>query len=66
MLAPSSRAAYSAKDATREAPLLGASVSAAGMRRFPQRIMRHTAASWLVQHGVPLMRITPRRGGTRT
>lgn len=29
-------------------------VSAAGVRRFPPRIMRHTAASWLVQDGVPL------------
>ncbi|WP_188188094.1 tyrosine-type recombinase/integrase [Nonomuraea sp. SYSU D8015] len=25
-----------------------------GIRRFPPRIMRHTAASWLVQAGVPL------------
>ena len=25
-----------------------------GIRRFPPRIMRHTAASWLVQDGVPL------------
>lgn len=30
------------------------SVAAAGIRRFPPRIMRHTAASWLVQDGVPL------------
>jgi integrase len=29
-------------------------VTAAGIRRFPPRIMRHTAASWLVQDGVPL------------
>jgi integrase len=29
-------------------------VEAAGVRRFPPRIMRHTAASWLVQDGVPL------------
>ncbi len=29
-------------------------VRAAGVRRFPPRIMRHTAASWLVQDGVPL------------
>jgi integrase len=29
-------------------------VTAAGVRRFPPRIMRHTAASWLVQDGVPL------------
>ena len=29
-------------------------VAAAGVRRFPPRIMRHTAASWLVQDGVPL------------
>lgn len=29
-------------------------VRAAGIRRFPPRIMRHTAASWLVQDGVPL------------
>jgi integrase len=28
--------------------------AAAGIRRFPPRIMRHTAASWLVQDGVPL------------
>jgi integrase len=30
-------------------------VAAAGIRRFPPRIMRHTAASWLVQDGVPLL-----------
>lgn len=29
-------------------------VLAAGIRRFPPRIMRHTAASWLVHDGVPL------------
>jgi len=29
-------------------------VAAASIRRFPPRIMRHTAASWLVQDGVPL------------
>ena len=29
-------------------------IEAAGIRRFPRRIMRHTAASWLVQDGVPL------------
>jgi site-specific recombinase XerD len=29
-------------------------VATAGIRRFPPRIMRHTAASWLVQDGVPL------------
>jgi len=29
-------------------------VAAAAIRRFPPRIMRHTAASWLVQDGVPL------------
>lgn len=29
-------------------------VQAAGIRRFPPRIMRHTAAPWLVQDGVPL------------
>jgi len=29
-------------------------VEKAGIRRFPPRIMRHTAASWLVQDGVPL------------
>ena len=29
-------------------------VEAAGIRRFPPRIMRHTAASWLVINGVPL------------
>jgi integrase len=29
-------------------------VRAAGIRRFAPRIMRHTAASWLVQDGVPL------------
>lgn len=29
-------------------------VTAAGIRRLPPKIMRHTAASWLVQDGVPL------------
>jgi integrase len=29
-------------------------VAAAGVRRFAPRIMRHTAASWLVMDGVPL------------
>jgi hypothetical protein len=29
-------------------------VKAAAVRRFAPRIMRHTAASWLVQDGVPL------------
>ncbi len=29
-------------------------IEAVGVRRFPQRIMRHTAASWLVQDGVLL------------
>jgi integrase len=29
-------------------------VEAAGIRRFPPRIMRHTAASWMVMDGVPL------------
>ena len=29
-------------------------VAAARIRRFPPRVMRHTAASWLVQDGVPL------------
>jgi integrase len=29
-------------------------VAAAGIRQFPPRVMRHTAASWLVQDGVPL------------
>jgi integrase len=29
-------------------------VAVAAIRRFPPRIMRHTAASWLVQDGVPL------------
>jgi len=29
-------------------------VEAAGIRRFPPRITRHTAASWLVIDGVPL------------
>jgi integrase len=29
-------------------------VEAAGIRRFVPRVMRHTAASWLVQDGVPL------------
>ena len=29
-------------------------IAAAGVRRFPPRIMRHTAASWLVMDGVPL------------
>lgn len=29
-------------------------VKEAGVRKFPPRIMRHTAASWLVQDGVPL------------
>lgn len=29
-------------------------VREAGVREFPPRVMRHTAASWLVQDGVPL------------
>jgi integrase len=29
-------------------------VRRAGVRQFPPRVMRHTAASWLVQDGVPL------------
>jgi site-specific recombinase XerD len=29
-------------------------IELSGVRRFPPRIMRHTAASWLVQDGVPL------------
>ena len=29
-------------------------ITASGIRRFPPKIMRHTAASWLVQDGVPL------------
>lgn len=29
-------------------------ITAAAIRRFPPRVMRHTAASWLVQDGVPL------------
>lgn len=29
-------------------------VEAAGVRRFPPKVMRHTAASWLVMEGVPL------------
>lgn len=29
-------------------------VKAAGIRRFAPRVMRHTAASWLIQDGVPL------------
>ena len=29
-------------------------MKAAGIRRYPPRVMRHTAASWLVQDGVPL------------
>jgi integrase len=49
-------------------------VEAAGIRRFPPRIMRHTAASWLVIDAVPLydvqacwgMSRSPRRSGTRT
>lgn len=32
-------------------------VQAAGIRRFPPRITRHTAASWLVQDGVPLYHV---------
>lgn len=49
-------------------------ITAAGIRRFPPRIMRHTAASWLVQDGVPLYdvqallgtKITRPPSGTRT
>ena len=29
-------------------------IEESGVRRFPQKIMRHTAASWLVMDGVPL------------
>jgi site-specific recombinase XerD len=29
-------------------------IKAVGVRRFAPRVMRHTAASWLVQDGVPL------------
>jgi site-specific recombinase XerD len=29
-------------------------IAAAGVRHLPPRIMRHTAASWLVMDGVPL------------
>jgi hypothetical protein len=48
------------------------------VRRVPPRVMRHTAAPWLVQDGVPLydvqallghesgMSRSPRRSGTRT
>lgn len=32
-------------------------VKAAGIRRFPPKIMRHTAASWLVMDGVPLYHV---------
>ena len=32
-------------------------VEAAGIRSFPPRVMRHTAASWLVQDGVPLYHV---------
>lgn len=35
-------------------PRAAPAVAAAGVRRLPPRIMRHTAASWLVQDGVPL------------
>ena len=38
----------------RQWPKSKRSVKAAGIRRFPPRVMRHTAASWLVQDGVPL------------
>jgi site-specific recombinase XerD len=30
-------------------------IEAASIRRFPPRVMCHTAASWLVQDGVPLL-----------
>ena len=32
-------------------------ITAAGVRRFPPRVMRHTAASWLVQDVVPLVNV---------
>jgi integrase len=35
-------------------PIWYPAMGAAGIRRFPPRIMRHTAASWLVIDGVPL------------
>ena len=38
-----------------EAEALYPAVEAAAIRRFPPRIMRHTAAPWLVEDGVPLM-----------
>jgi integrase len=49
-------------------------IEVAGIRRFPPRIMRHTAAGWLVQDGVPLTtsrhcsdtRTTPRGSATLT
>jgi len=49
-------------------------IGTAVVRRFSPRVMRHTAASWLVQDGVPLYDVrpcsgtsrSPRRSGTRT
>jgi integrase len=32
-------------------------IERAGVRRFPPRVMRHTAASWLMQDGVPLYEV---------
>lgn len=40
-------------------------VPAHRIRRYPPRIMRHTAASWLVQDGVPLYDVQALLGQSR-
>lgn len=41
-------------------------IEAAGIRRLPPRVMRHTAASWLVMDGVPLYHVQHLLGHERS